>query len=561
MAEANYLEQKGQGDGAQVPPPSAHAPYTSGAGAQKARRESWSSNLGLHILMVAGISLLLLIPTIFFNLVLSDRQANEQRAITSMVTPWGGEQRLADPELIVEVEAVRSYSEDAEGSRVNTVSLSDYFVSPLESDTSVALDTHKRYRGNYETTLYRMAVHQLSTFALSERLAEIEALTEVRQIMPNGMKLIFHVSNNKGIDEIKYLCVNGKAYTPEPSGSYSGIMVHLNSLDVAKILHGTSLVGNDDSRSCSLLKEAAQEDLSKLQLHETAQGATAEYDAEYASGVMAVEALYYVRGAQGLSFIPIAQDSRFNVAGTGVVPSFGGAFLPTERTITGAGVLNSTPDDELSFDFGKLKDSVNPQTMAPEGTAPTFKAYYAQNNLATGQAQVRTHQEPYNLNSSEIEYQIELADTSETYQLIDRLTKYVLLFISMTFVTILAFEIVMRRMVSLVQYVVVGAALILFYMVLLALSEHTTFEIAYISGAVLMSLMIGAYLKAVLNSVRSAICVVVLLLAMYAVLFAIVHIQAYALLVGTVLLVIMLGIVMFITRRLNAPGHEVLGHR
>ena len=121
----------------------------------------------------------------------------------------------------------------------------------------------------------------------------------------------------------------------------------------------------------------------------------------------------------------------------------------------------------------------------------------------------------------------------------------------MTFVTILAFEIVMKRMVSLVQYVVIGAALILFYMVLLALSEHTTFVISYVTGALLMSGMIAAYLKAVLNSLRSALCVAVLLLAMYAVLFAIVHVQAYALLVGTVLLVIMLGIVMFITRRLN----------
>ena len=67
-----------------------------------------------------------------------------------------------------------------------------------------------------------------------------------------------------------------------------------------------------------------------------------------------------------------------------------------------------------------------------------------------------------------------------------------------------------------------------------------------------MSSMIALYLKAVLDSKRNAICVFLLLLAMYAVLFAIVHIQAYALLVGTILLVIMLGVVMFITRKLNA---------
>ena len=124
----------------------------------------------------------------------------------------------------------------------------------------------------------------------------------------------------------------------------------------------------------------------------------------------------------------------------------------------------------------------------------------------------------------------------------------------MTYVAVLAFEISAQRMVSLVQYVVIGAALILFYMVLLALSEHTSFTIAYLVAALLMSSMIALYLKAVLASKRDALCVFLLLLAIYAVLFAIVHIEAYALLVGTVLLVIMLGIIMFITRKLNAHG-------
>ena len=581
-------------------------PVGAGAAAAAPKKYFWdkcNENLGPHILMVALISLLLLIPTAFFNMVLDDRRHNERVAIESMVSPWGGEQVLADPELIVPVEEVSSYryesSDDETQKRINTVNLANYYISPLESQSSIELESHKRYRGNYETTLYRMAVHQVSSFALAERLVQIAERSSVQQIMPDGLKLIFHVSNNKGIDEIKYLCVNGKAYTPEPSPHFSGIMINLEQSDVSKIIHGTSLVAPGDSRNCAVLQHEVQStapngsifaqsayadkatdpsltnreqlaqvpDLVNSLDADADQSTTAVAVAgkltqanheEYAAGMMTVEAFYYVRGAQGMSYIPIAQDSRLTVEGTGVVPSFGGAFLPTDRYITGAGLLDSAQIEELSFG-----DELTPPAAAagdpervPEGGAsgqnePYFKAYYAQNNLATGQAQVRTEDEPFNVNSPSIDYRIDLADTSETYQLIDRLTKYVLLFIAMTYVTILAFEIVMKRMVSLVQYVVIGAALILFYMVLLALSEHTTFVIAYVSGAVLMSGMIAAYLKAVLASLRSALCVAVLLLAMYAVLFAIVHVQAYALLVGTVLLVIMLGIVMFITRRLN----------
>ncbi|HIV55785.1 MAG TPA: inner membrane CreD family protein [Candidatus Anaerobiospirillum stercoravium] len=585
-------------------------------GAPKAgKRSDWGSNLGVHILLVAVISLLLLIPALFFDWVLSDRRYNEEQAIESMVEPWGGAQWLADPELIVPVEAVSSYhyEEDEDGNsssrRYNTVSLRDYYIAPLDSDSSLELETHQRYRGNYETTLYRLAVRQHSTFALSERLDEIEARSEVQDTKREHFKLIFNVSNNRGIDEIKYICINGKAFSPVPSATYTGIMVNLNYQDVSKILHGVSLAQPGDSNSCSLAKsQAAQEnrgatnqdvsgsifaqsafadkatDPSLANAEELKQvpdlvnrfDAEAERAAQDSStvavageltltsaaasqrGLMTVEALYYVRGAQCLSYQPLAQESRLTVSGVGVVPSFGGAFLPTERVVTGAGVLDSARTEDLSF--GAEQGTTPATASAPAeavpgaGTKPSFRAYYVQNNLATGIAQIRVQGEENTGIDHDLCYQIELADLSETYQLIERLTKYVLLFIAMTFVTILAFELVMRRMVSLVQYVVVGAALILFYMVLLALSEHTTFLIAYVVAAVLMSGMIAAYLKAVFNSLRSALCVDLLLLAMYAVLFAIVHVQAYALLVGTILLVIMLAIVMVITRKLNDPN-------
>lgn len=601
--------QTAAGGGGTMGPNGAAWAGAAAADPKKSRLGKWSENLGTHILMVGLISLLLLVPTLFFTMVLDDRRYNEQLAIESMVSPWGGHQMLADPEIIVPVEEVSSYryeeSDDETQKRINTVNLANYYISPLKSESSIELESHKRYRGNYETTLYRMAVHQVSTFALDERLVQIAERSSVQQIMADDLKLIFHVSNNKGIDEIKYLCVNGKAYTPEPYPHFSGIMIKLERSDIHKIVYGDSLVMSGDSRSCALLKQEVNQQAAEShapngsifaqsayadkatdpsltnreQLTQvpdlvnnldadadqttTAVAVAGELNAshqpeDFAEGVMTVEAFYYVRGAQGMTYIPIAQDSRLTVEGTGVVPSFGGAFLPTDRYITGAGFLDLAQIEDLSFGdelTASAAASGGSERMPEEGALgqgePYFKAYYAQNNLATGQAQVRTEDETFNRNSSSIEYRIDLADTSETYQLIERLTKYVLLFIAMTFVTVLAFEIVMKRMVSLVQYVVIGAALILFYMVLLALSEHTTFVISYVSGALLMSGMIAAYLKAVLNSLRSALCVAVLLLAMYAVLFAIVHVQAYALLVGTVLLVIMLGIVMFITRRLN----------
>ena len=239
-------------------------------------------------------------------------------------------------------------------------------------------------------------------------------------------------------------------------------------------------------------------------------------------GILVVEAHFLVRGSQSLSYKPLAQVSELRLEGSGVVPSFAGDFLPREREV--------------------------------DATALTFSASYYQNNLSTGHAAFSESTSSYSMYDG---FEIGLSDTSESYVLIDRLTKYVLLFIAMTFVSVLAFELISQHMVSLVQYVVIGAALILFYMVLLSLSEHVSFTLSYVVAALLMSSMIGLYLKAVFASKRNALCVTALLLAMYAVLFAIVHIEAYALLVGTILLVIMLGIIMFVTRKLNTQSNQL----
>ena len=528
----------------------AQGAYASAQAAQAAQVAAVRA-LGFHILMVAIISLLLLIPTIFFSLVLDDRKSNEYSAISSMVSAWGDEQILNDIELGISVEKFTSYERDADGNIISSNYISQrMLVTPVHASNDIIVDTEKRYRGNYEASLYSLIVTQQARFDLQQVIQTLTNLNGIESVDRGGVFLLFTVSDTKGINEVKQLVINNKSFTPEPADKYNGFMVRLSMADVSAILHGEELPQNRSDvfadvsdeelelepvpalrNSFDAEKEAASYDESTVavvgrnQLAETAdhgfkgkdlglglKGETAP------AGVMVVEATYLVRGSQKLTFNPLGQVSELAISGQGVVPSFAGDFLPREREV----------------DSSKL----------------TFSANYYQNNLSTGHSKIMEDNYSTDLKG----FAIDLSDTSESYILIDRLTKYVLLVIAMTYVAVLAFEISAQRMVSLVQYVVIGAALILFYMVLLALSEHTSFTIAYLVAALLMSSMIALYLKAVLASKRDALCVFLLLLAIYAVLFAIVHIEAYALLVGTVLLVIMLGIIMFITRKLNAHG-------
>ena len=549
-----YAQQgaaQGAAQGAYASAQAAQAAQVAAVRAAVTSKSKYSETLGFHILMVAIISLLLLIPTIFFSLVLDDRKSNEYSAISSMVSAWGDEQILNDIELGISVEKFTSYERDADGNIISSNYMSQrMLVTPVHASNDIIVDTEKRYRGNYEASLYSLIVTQQARFDLQQVIQTLTNLNGIESVDRGGVFLLFTVSDTKGINEVKQLVINNKSFTPEPADKYNGFMVRLSMADVSAILHGEELPQNRSDvfadvsdeelelepvpalrNSFDAEKEAASYDESTVavvgrnQLAETAdhgfkgkdlglglKGETAP------AGVMVVEATYLVRGSQKLTFNPLGQVSELAISGQGVVPSFAGDFLPREREV----------------DSSKL----------------TFSANYYQNNLSTGHSKIMEDNYSTDLKG----FAIDLSDTSESYILIDRLTKYVLLVIAMTYVAVLAFEISAQRMVSLVQYVVIGAALILFYMVLLALSEHTSFTIAYLVAALLMSSMIALYLKAVLASKRDALCVFLLLLAIYAVLFAIVHIEAYALLVGTVLLVIMLGIIMFITRKLNAHG-------
>ena len=489
------------------------------------KKEKLSENLAFHILMVAVISLCLLIPTMFFEYVLSDRQYTEEMAIDSIVTPWGEEQTLSDPIVVVPTPMLskKYVNSDDETTVIESVETKNFYVYPDEANSQNKLSLEKRSRGNYVATLYKVNTEQKGSFDLRHAYESIMALSKVDHAGYDEIYLYFPVEYKRSIGEIAFVNINGKDFVVEPSNFDTGFMVTISPSEVRKIINGEPLghTSNQDSNAPALYNSL---DAKAVKANESNNAVAKAGEKEFSNfsllrpGELRYHAKFEVRGSQKFAYMALGNQTFTNISGVGTVPSFAGNYLPTEHSID---------EQALSFD-----------------------AIYKQSNLASGRRQIELD-EKFRF-SDDNSYVITIADRSMSYTLIERLTKYVLLFIAMTFVTVSAFEIVAKRTVSLVQYVVIGVALVLFYMVLLSLNEHTNFTISYIVAALLMSSMIALYLKAVLDSKRNAICVFVLLLAMYAVLFAIVHIQAYALLVGTILLVIMLGVVMFITRKLNA---------
>jgi inner membrane protein len=135
--------------------------------------------------------------------------------------------------------------------------------------------------------------------------------------------------------------------------------------------------------------------------------------------------------------------------------------------------------------------------------------------------------------------------------MVERATKYGVLFIALIFTAFFLFEVLSALRIHTIQYTLVGAALCLFYLAVLSLSEFLHFVYAYWVGAVASTLLIILYSLKVLGSGMRTMIIAAALLIIYTYLYVVLQLQDYSLLFGTAGLFIILGIVMYSTRNLD----------
>jgi len=144
-----------------------------------------------------------------------------------------------------------------------------------------------------------------------------------------------------------------------------------------------------------------------------------------------------------------------------------------------------------------------------------------------------------------------LVEPVDLYSKVDRSVKYGFLFIGFTFLAFLLFDVVGSARVASTEYLLTGAGLVLFFVLLLAFAEVIGFTAAYLvaSGAVIG--LLTAYSAAVLKSWQRARFIGALLVGLYALLFVLLNLEAWSLLIGSVLLFVALAGVMYATRNVD----------
>ena len=149
---------------------------------------------------------------------------------------------------------------------------------------------------------------------------------------------------------------------------------------------------------------------------------------------------------------------------------------------------------------------------------------------------------------------INLVEPVKFYQIIARTLKYSIGFISLVFLAVFIVELKGGTVVHWIQYVLTGLALIIFYVLLLALSEHTGFTVAYITASTSTAALIASYLGSATNSRRNGVALFTALAVAYGVMYLVLNEDEYALLAGAVISFIAIAATMYATRRVDWSG-------
>ena len=153
---------------------------------------------------------------------------------------------------------------------------------------------------------------------------------------------------------------------------------------------------------------------------------------------------------------------------------------------------------------------------------------------------------------------IDLIQPVDLYSQVNRATKYGFLFIGFTFLALLMFDVIGGIRVSAVEYLLMGAAIVLFFVLLLAFAEVIGFTAAYVLASAAIAGLNTAYSAAVLGSWRRGYVIGGLLIGLYAVLYILLGLEAFSLLIGSILLFAALAGVMYLTRRIDWGGAAVV---
>jgi inner membrane protein len=419
------------------------------------------------IAVIGLLALVLLVPVLMIQSLVSERQARRNEAVTGIAEGWGKRQTVAGPYLAIPYERhwTEVKRETVDGKlRESRSEHSESRVLRLPAasvEWTVGAEISEKARGIYKARLYSARLHAQGSIDVPARARFEDGTSRYKWGMP---RLVLGISDPLGIRAA--------------SGTYAFAPGS-----------GDSAIGGGLHAPLGDLQFSRKVDFA-----------------------LTLE----LGGSEAFSLAPLGADTSVSMRANWPHPSFQGRFLPAKHEI------------------------------GPDGFTASWKVSRL---AAQGAAEAASCPFPCNRMAEQIS--VSLIEPVGLYQQLERASKYGFLFIGLTFAAFLLFELLRRLAIHPVQYALVGLALAMFFLLLTALSEHIDFAAAYAIATLACVGLISAYLVRVLRSARAGLAFGGALAALYAMLYALLKAEDYALLGGSLLLFGLLAIVMLATRRVD----------
>ena len=442
------------------------------------QNRNWSTVL--KMILIGVLLLVFLIPLQMIRALIEERNMTRLEAEGEVIAKWGGEQTIAGPVVVVpylkrvevEDEKIEEYVELA------------YFL-PDTLEITGTVDTDKRNRGIFEVTVYTAALQIAGTFGEPDfsdwRIAEGDIFWE-------DAVVVLELPDMRGLQERVTLQWDARmiafAASQGELGLFGGEI--RAPLDRSTLRQDRAFTGSGSTGG-----EAGAAHAFSFELH--------------------------LQGGRSLGFVPLGGETRVRLASSWPSPSFGGAFLPGERTVGQEG-------------------------FSAQWTVLSLNRSY-------GQKWLRGQVDSYPILDSV--FTVQLMIPVDSYMKSLRSVKYGILFVLLPFLIFFLFEVSGSRRVHPFQYLLVGLAVCLFYLLLVSVSEHIAFDWTYLLASVVTTALITFYSSAVLAAWRRAWVMSLVLASGYLFLYAALKSEDYALLIGSLGLFVILAGVMLLTRRID----------
>ncbi|MEM6625381.1 MAG: cell envelope integrity protein CreD [Pseudomonadota bacterium] len=473
------------------PPPSGGPPDAPIARGLDFNRFVPKRSFGLKLLLVCALALLMAIPAGFVWAVVFDREANANDAVASVSHLRGGRQTVLGPVIVVPF--TREIVETIPTNQPGVMTEQRRTVAGrvvLYAETG-------EVRANLDTELLRRGIHDVPVYDVDANFNGAFDLAKIETTAPDNANILWEdarvflgLSDLRGAQDAATVSVGGDTRNLEP--------VNRNALWSHGYPNrsGTQLAGY----SMSLIS-AELPGLDKRR-----------------NAPLTIDATLRFTGAQRFGMAPFAKDTRVSLEGDWPDPSFQGGFLPQTRTVTETG----------------------------------FSAEWRVPFLARGSQGVGV-----DLSFDELlgkDLGVLLIDEASPYQSVSRALKYAPMFLGLVFLTYFLFETTSGMRAHPAQYVLVGLAQAVFYLLLLGVSEHLGFTLGFWTAATATVCMLSLYAGSVFRSRKAASKAFGVFTALYALIFVLMRMEDYALLVGSILSFAAIAFTMWATRDLDWYG-------